>query len=651
MNSQIKVSIIVPVYNREKYLRQCVDSIVSQTLKEIEIILVDNGSIDRCPQICDEYAAEDSRIRVIHIESNVGIGKAYNTGMAVAKGEYIGFVDSDDWVESKMYEELYSKALELNVDVVKSLYWECKENVPAVLRNKFGQFAPFNKRLTNPLQTPAFVYGHISMWSAIYRKKFLEQEKIILPSTPEAFQDMVFCWEVYVKMHSYCLLREGFYNYRISPSQTIGLGWKAAMSVIRSHELINEQLKRDQVPNDFKEIRMKFLYISYRASWNNPARLHGVRRIYFAKAIANIAKSVAGNIKFTKFTNAEKIEFLRVLRHPVWYGVKHLIYEKENNPAYAVIKFSGIKLYEKKKTAQCDTRKLLYLPIRKEVFDEQGSKIFRLGLPLIRTTKRGNVIEKRFLGIHYKTEQVSAKPIPFANDVRLLQIITHANAITNTHRATFTKYKNCHSGQSVVLVATGPTLNFYEPKKDCVYVGVNKAVLYNRVHFDYLFFQDFAHPQAYEIFRLIGQYEKAKKFYGILQDTIRQDWIVPESSAIRDQAERYYVISQWKYPPVHFTYDIANEPFGDCGSVSFAAMQFALWTNPKQIYLVGQDCTNGYWDHSQSATSALAIASLLGGWRELAKFARIYYPGTEIISINPVGLKGIFTDMYTRKHH
>ena len=96
-----KVSIIVPVYKVEKYLRKCIDSIINQTLKDIEIILVDDGSPDNCGKICDEYAAKDTRIKVIHKE-NGGLSSARNAGMEVAEGEYIGFVDSDDWIESDL---------------------------------------------------------------------------------------------------------------------------------------------------------------------------------------------------------------------------------------------------------------------------------------------------------------------------------------------------------------------------------------------------------------------------------------------------------------------------------------------------------------------------------------------------------------------
>ena len=394
-----------------------------------------------------------------------------------------------------------------------------------------------------------------------------------------------------------------------------------------------------------------FYKAAFNSAWfNNSQRCKGLDKIRHARGIAYVFAPYISRMQFTHFSEPTKKEFLCMLRHPVWYGLRRLIYRKESNPTRTVRKFLGIKLSEREKTAQCDKRKLLYLPVRKEIFDRQGSKIFYLGLPLIQTTKKGNVVEKRFLGIHYKTKRVSAKPIPFANDVRLLQIITHANAITNTHRETFTKYKNCHSGQSVALIATGSTLNFYEPKKDWIHVGVNKAVAYNRVHFDYLFFHDFVNSQAKEILKLMGRNKSAKKFYGIAQDIIRQDWIIPESAALRDGAERYYLISQWKYPPIHLTYDIANEPLSCPGSVSFAAMQFILWTNPRRIYLVGQDITSKYFDGSPCGPSSAVIRALLLGWRETVKFAKIYYPDTEIVSINPVGLKGMFKDKYTRAY-
>ena len=111
-----KISIIVPVYNVEKYLRKCIDSILNQTFKDFELILIDDGSTDESGKICDEYNLKDNRIKVIHKE-NGGLSSARNAGLDIAQGEYIGFVDSDDWIELDMYEELYKICKENDTDV------------------------------------------------------------------------------------------------------------------------------------------------------------------------------------------------------------------------------------------------------------------------------------------------------------------------------------------------------------------------------------------------------------------------------------------------------------------------------------------------------------------------------------------------------
>lgn len=110
------ISIIVPIYNVEKYLRKCINSILKQTYSNIEIILVDDGSRDSCPAICDEFALKDSRIRTIH-KNNGGLSEARNVGLDVAKGEYIGFVDSDDYISQDMYEKLLSAMLKTKADM------------------------------------------------------------------------------------------------------------------------------------------------------------------------------------------------------------------------------------------------------------------------------------------------------------------------------------------------------------------------------------------------------------------------------------------------------------------------------------------------------------------------------------------------------
>ena len=113
-----KISIIVPCYGVEKYLDQCLDSLVSQTFKDIEIILVDDVSPDRVPEMCDMWCKKDSRIKVIHKKENGGLGYACNSGIDIATGEFIAFCDSDDWVSPDMYKKMYETAISQSCDAV-----------------------------------------------------------------------------------------------------------------------------------------------------------------------------------------------------------------------------------------------------------------------------------------------------------------------------------------------------------------------------------------------------------------------------------------------------------------------------------------------------------------------------------------------------
>ena len=117
------VSVILPIYNVELYLKECIESVIGQSYKDLEIILVDDGSTDQSPYICDEYAKIDRRIKVIH-KKNGGLGYARNSGMKVATGEYVAFVDSDDYVDLDMFESMYNSAKKYDAD----LRWSVEKN-------------------------------------------------------------------------------------------------------------------------------------------------------------------------------------------------------------------------------------------------------------------------------------------------------------------------------------------------------------------------------------------------------------------------------------------------------------------------------------------------------------------------------------------
>lgn len=214
MDNKPKVSIIIPIYNVEQYIKNCVESVVNQTLKEIEIILVDDGSTDSCPQICDEFATNDCRVRVIHKE-NEGLGKAYNTGVDFAIGEYIGFIESDDFAELNMFENLYNTAKEHNADIVKSnwyKYWS-KPFETNCKANSFGHLeigVP-----TNIKQEPKLLEISPSIWSSIYKKDFITSNNIRFLETPGAsYQDTSFAFKTTASAERFILLNDTYVHYR-----------------------------------------------------------------------------------------------------------------------------------------------------------------------------------------------------------------------------------------------------------------------------------------------------------------------------------------------------------------------------------------------------------------------------------------------------
>lgn len=223
------------------------------------------------------------------------------------------------------------------------------------------------------------------------------------------------------------------------------------------------------------------------------------------------------------------------------------------------------------------------------------------------------------------------------------------------HNKIFPQFKNINNNKDIVIIAGGPTVNDYIPINGTVNIAVNRSFLYDKVEFDYLFIQDYQAILAFpeELKNFTKNNDIVKIFYGYF--TPEEDaYIIPESIAIRDNAYRYYARSRWLereevFPFKNsFSYDLSSQPLQCYGSIAFPAAQFALWTNPRKIYLVGCDCTtNGHFIKSKlKPIDELGVSFVIEGWKKFKQFAKRYYPDTEIICVNPVGLKGIFTDLY-----
>lgn len=220
--SEIKVSVIVPCYNVEKYLARCMKSLLNQTLKEIEIILVDDGSPDNCPMMCDDYARQDARVKVIHKE-NEGLGFARNSGLDVATGDYVVFCDSDDFVEKEMYKVLYDEAVHSGADVVFSnFYTETRKGTWKVnrevserreWRGKEVEAFMLDMVASAPYEKQERKY-QMSVWHSIYRRSIITESSLRFYSEREVLsEDFPFQMDFLLRSQKVVFLPHAFYHY------------------------------------------------------------------------------------------------------------------------------------------------------------------------------------------------------------------------------------------------------------------------------------------------------------------------------------------------------------------------------------------------------------------------------------------------------
>ena len=226
----IKVSIIVPVYNMKKYLRECLDSLVNQTLKDIEIICINDGSTDNSLEILNECAKKDNRIIVINKE-NEGQGIARNLGISKAQGEFVGFVDPDDWVELDMYEKMYNQAKQLDSEIVicdhiRYREFEQKSYIPEAFEKAISpaKSVPLviesGKNIDKELINSTLLVSPCYSVNKIYNREFLLKNNIKF-SQIRCFEDVMFILRSHILASKISYIDTAFYNYRIHKSSTL----------------------------------------------------------------------------------------------------------------------------------------------------------------------------------------------------------------------------------------------------------------------------------------------------------------------------------------------------------------------------------------------------------------------------------------------
>lgn len=258
------ISVIVPVYKVEKYLRRCVDSIIGQTYKNLEIILVDDGSPDSCPAICDEYARKDQRVKVIH-KANGGQSTARNAALDIASGDYIGFVDSDDWIELGMYQALIDSITTEQADIIQCNWYKVDDS--GIKREASSRFVTEYYTSDDGLnELISSVNGHLN--TSVCCKLFIKEIAISCRFSPvRAYEDDEYIFKTVSCSKKIICIDAPLYNYLDRQNSTMTAKFninKIALVIIQKNIC---ELIRIRLPKRFNEVQKtlcsKQFYILY----------------------------------------------------------------------------------------------------------------------------------------------------------------------------------------------------------------------------------------------------------------------------------------------------------------------------------------------------------------------------------------------------
>ena len=232
----IKVSVIIPIYNAEQYLKQCIDSVVNQTLQDIEIILVNDASTDGSLDICKQYEASDKRVKLIDKPVNQGLAAARNTGMEVCTGEYIAFLDADDWMELDAYERIYSVAHANNSDMV---FYNCMENEDGHRFSKFMRCGAFDREQIKKEILPRTLSGinekggkgtiRWCNWLRFYKREMIERNALRFDDRFRRCQDLQLTYEATLCAQSYYYMGDDYLLHNRVVSDSLSRGYTKNM--------------------------------------------------------------------------------------------------------------------------------------------------------------------------------------------------------------------------------------------------------------------------------------------------------------------------------------------------------------------------------------------------------------------------------------
>ena len=321
--SFVRVSIILPSLNAKRYIDECLQSILGQTLKEIEVLCVDAGSDDGTRETIESYAAHDSRVKLI-LSERKSYGYQMNLGISMAKGKYVGIVEADDVVAPDMYQELYDVAEENSVDFVKADFYRFTEinGKRSMVRNIVAREG-YCRRVINPSEEQICFNFPMNTWSGIYRLEFLKKNGIRHHESPgAAFQDNGFWFQTFMHARRAYFVDKPYYmNRRDNPDSSV-FDQRKAHCICEEYEYIGKFLEKDAVIFDrYKCLYAYFAYRNYK--WMLEIIPYGEKPAFFRRFAALLQnfherKMLEGKI-FLEFNKQALYEMHAILKDPEWY--------------------------------------------------------------------------------------------------------------------------------------------------------------------------------------------------------------------------------------------------------------------------------------------------------------------------------------------
>ena len=350
------VSVIVPVYNTEKYLKQCIKSILKQTLTDIEIICVDDGSTDSSPKILDSFAKKDNRIKVIH-KSNAGYGHTVNTGIRNAKGEFIGVVDSDDYISAEMYEELFKKVREHDLDFIKSDFYEIRSYRGKIYRKKITSFETvemYDNVIAPCDNSNVFNYVTMNVWTGIYKRDFILKNNIRFNESPgAAFQDNGFWFQALCMAKRIMFIDKAFYRYRKDNPKSSVNDRSKVYDIVGEYDFIKRFLLSH--PAEYEKFIKIYVIQKYYAYMDAYRRIGGKFRLDFIRKCAEEFSKDLESLRcdYKELDEHAFTEMLRISDCPEMYYYERTIDDCNRQYEQMQIDRDLIKSFTKKGAVSC----------------------------------------------------------------------------------------------------------------------------------------------------------------------------------------------------------------------------------------------------------------------------------------------------------